>query len=126
MKRLLLFALVTPLLGGCIWNRAKVNDAEVAARAAAIVPGKTHAEELPKLMGTVPSSVIPLKDGRTVYAFSYGDAKTEGFTLLLFTLSKTNSAFSAVYVFTDMKGVVRHVEASPAPETAWEAWPFGE
>ena len=126
MKGLLSIALAAPLLGGCIWNRAKVNDAGVAARAEAIVPGVTRAEELPGLMGTVPSSVIPLKDGRVVYAFSYGDAKTEGFTLILFTLSKTNSAFSAVYVFTDAAGVVRRVEASPAPVTDWETWPFGE
>ncbi len=125
MKRLLLLTAALPLLGGCIWNRALVNDAGVAARAEAIVPGQTRAEELPGIMGRVPTSVIPLRDGRLIYAFSYGDAKTEGFTLILFTLSKTNSAFSAVYVFTDEAGVVRHVEASPAPETAWETWPFG-
>lgn len=128
MKRVLILALaVAPLLGGCIWTRAKVNDAAVRERAAAIVPGKTRAKELPRLMGAMPSAVIPLKDGGRVYSFAYGDAKTEGFTLILVTLSKTNSHFSSVYVLTDAEGIVRSVQASPEPEDlAWETWPFGE
>ena len=112
--------------GGCIWNRAKVNDAGVAARAAAIVPGETRVEALPALMGCEPSAIVPLRDGRVVHVFGYGDAKTEGFTLLLVTFTKTNSAFSAVYVFADAEGVVRRVSAAPAPGVAWETWPFGE
>lgn len=118
---------VLPLLGGCIWTRAKVNDASVRERAARIVPGKTRAEALPRLMGAMPSAVIPLKDGHTVYSFAYGDAKTEGFTLILLTLTKTNAHFSAVYALVDAEGVVQRVQASPEPETLeWETWPFGE
>lgn len=128
MRRTLLWALAAvPLLGGCLWTRAKVNDGSVRERAAAIVPGRTRAEELPRLLGAMPSAVIPLRDGRTVYSFAYGDAKTEGFTLILLTLSKTNSHFSAVYALVDADGVVQSVQASPEPEAlAWETWPFGE
>lgn len=127
LRRWMVLLAIAPLLGGCIWTRAKVNDASVRERAARIVPGKTQAAELPRLMGAMPSAVIPLKDGRTVYSFAYGDAKTEGFTLILLTLTKTNAHLSAVYALVDAAGVVQRVQASPEPETlAWETWPFGE
>ncbi len=113
------------LFSGCIWNRAKVNDANVVHRAATIVIGETHASELPQLMGTAPTSMIPLRDGRIVYVFAYGDAKTEGFTLVLFTMTKTNSVFSAIYVLTDANGIVQGIHRSPELEPEWETWPFG-
>ncbi len=113
-------------LSGCIWNRTKVNDAAVRERAQGVTIGVTHASELPRLMGTTPSSVIPLRDGRMVHVFSYGDAKTEGLSLLIITLTKTNSYFTAVYVLTDTKGIVRGVHTSPEQELDWEMWPFGE
>lgn len=124
-RRIAVLAALAMAAGGCIWNRARVNDAAVAERAAGIVPGETRAEELPGILGAAPSAVIPLRDGRMVYAFSYGDAKTEGVSLILVTLTKTNSSFSAVYVFVDGEGVVRAVERSPAPAPRWETWPFG-
>ena len=104
MRRIFLMAALALLAGGCIWNRAKVNDASVAERVAQVVPGKTRAADLPR----------------------YGDAKTEGFSLILLTLTKTNSAFASVYVLADAQGVVRRVQATPPPEVAWETWPFGE
>ncbi|MGN0886325.1 MAG: hypothetical protein ACI4RT_04925 [Candidatus Spyradenecus sp.] len=110
---------------GCIWTRAKVNDAAVCERAKAIVPGQTRAEQLPAVLGVVPSSVIPLKDGRQVLVFAYGDAKTEGVSLIVVTFTKTNSAFSAVYVLVNAQGVVERVQTAPQQELAWETWPFG-
>ncbi len=123
--RSLLIALALLSLNGCIWNRTKINDAAVRDRARTIVLGKTHAEQLPKIMGIAPSSMIPLRDGRTVYVFAYGDAKTEGLSLLLVTLTKTNSIFTAVYVVTDAKGIVRNIYRSPELDAEWETWPFG-
>lgn len=102
-----------------------MNDSIVCERAEDIVPGKTRAEQLPALLGVVPSSVIPLRDGRQVLVFAYGDAKTEGFSLILVTFTKTNSAFSAVYVLVDGEGVVQQVQLAPRQEIAWETWPFG-
>lgn len=121
-----LLAGVLACTSGCIWTRAKVNDAAVRERAAAIQIGKTRAEQLPTLLGVVPSAVIPLKDGRQVLVFAYGDAKTEGLSLVVVTFTKTNSAFSAVYVLVDAEGVVRQVQTAPRQEIAWETWPFGE
>ena len=119
MNCVLLFA------NGCIWTRAKVNDAAVCERAKAIVPWKTRTEQLPALLGVVPSTIIPLRDGRQVLVFAYGDAKTEGISLMVVTLTKTNSAFSAVYVLVDAQGVVERVQTAPQRELAWETWPFG-
>ncbi len=113
------------MLSGCIWNRAKVNDAAVNVRSEGVIIGQTHASELPKIMGTTPSSIIPLRDGRMVYVFAYGDAKTEGLSLILFTLTKTNSVFTAVYMLVDTKGIVQGIYRSPDLEPEWEMWPFG-
>ena len=120
-----LLGVVLAFANGCIWTRAKVNDAAVCERAKAIVPGKTRAEQLPTVLGVVPSAVIPLKDGRQVLVFAYGDAKTEGVSLIVVTFTKTNSAFSAVYVLVNAQGVVERVQTAPQQELAWEAWPFG-
>lgn len=126
MRHILTLVLLATLAGGCIWNRAKVNDASVAARVSRVAPGKTHASELPGLLGAEPTAVIPLRDGQTLYGWAYGDAKTEGLSLILVTLTKTNSAFASVYVLADAQGVVRRVQATPPPEVTWETWPFGE
>lgn len=122
---LALISLTLAFANGCIWTRAKMNDAAVCDRAAAIMPGETRADQLPALLGVVPSSVIPLRDGRQVLVFAYGDAKTEGISLILVTFTKTNSAFSAVYVLVDAEGVVQQVQLAPQQEVAWETWPFG-
>ena len=124
--RLLLIPMLALLCSGCIWNRAKINDTAVAVRAASVRPGVTRAEDLPTLLGAVPSAVIPMRDGRTLYTFAYGDAKTEGLSLLLLTMTKTNSCFSAVYVMTDANGVVERVQCPPKEELPWETWPFGD
>lgn len=126
MRRIFLMAALALVAGGCIWNRAKVNDASVAERVAQVVPGKTRAADLPRILGAEPTAVIPLREGQVLYGWAYGDAKTEGFSLILLTLTKTNSAFASVYVLADAQGVVRRVQATPPPEVAWETWPFGE
>lgn len=123
--RLALLGVVLAFAPGCIWTRAKVNNAAVRERAGVIVPGQTRAEQLSALLGVVPSAVVPLKDGRQVLVFAYGDAKTEGLSLIVVTFTKTNSAFSAVYVLVNAEGVVEQVQTAPQQELAWETWPFG-
>ncbi|MEG1480170.1 MAG: hypothetical protein RSD41_04110 [Kiritimatiellia bacterium] len=120
---LLALLIVAP---GCIWTRGKINDVAVRTRTANIVLGQTRADTLPKLFGTMPTAIIPLKDGRVVYSFAYGDAKTEGFSLILVTFTKTNSYFSAVYALADANGIVQAVHSAPQQEVEWETWPFGD
>lgn len=124
---LLPLLLVLPiLLGGCIWNRTRVNDPTIRDRAAAVVPGKTTAAELSRILGAMPGATVPLSDGRTLCSFGYGDAKTEGLSLLIVTLTRTNSYFSAIYAVIGADGVVESIHTSPKEEDLpWEFWPFG-
>lgn len=114
------------LLGGCIWNRTRVNDPTIRHRTDAVVPGKTKASELSAILGAMPGATVPLGDGRTLCSFGYGDAKTEGLSLLLVTLTRTNSYFSAIYAVISADGVVESIHTSPKEEELpWEFWPFG-
>lgn len=124
---LLPLLLVLPiLLGGCIWNRTRVNDPTIRDRAAAVVPGKTTAAELSRILGAMPGATVPLSDGRTLCSFGYGDAKTEGLSLLIVTLTRTNSYFSAIYAVIGADGIVESIHTSPKEEDLpWEFWPFG-
>lgn len=114
------------IFGGCIWNRTRVNDPTIRDRVSAVIPGKTTAPELTRLLKAMPGATIPLNDGRTLCSFGYGDAKTEGFTLILFTLTRTNSYFSSVYAVISADGTVESIHTSPEEEELpWEFWPFG-
>ena len=78
------------LLGACTFARQKINVEGFHEKAEQIVPGKTKAADLSKILGSPPNAVLPLKDGKKVYVYTFGEGKTAGLTLILFNVSKTN------------------------------------
>ena len=117
---------LTILLSGCIWSRARINDPAIVERAKAIRPGITKAVDLPSILKAQPTR--ERTDGKSVtYEYSYSDAKSETFTLILVTFSRTEDVTETLYVETDAAtGLVTRVPKLPPHESEWRCWPFDD
>lgn len=112
------------LNSGCIWSRVKVNDTNMASKALSIRPGETKANELIRNMGQPPSSIIPLKNGKTVYVYNSSESKKKGFNLIIIAISKTNVRSDSTYFLINAEGVVEKVSSAKPGELPWEWWAF--
>ena len=118
--------LAIALCSGCIWSRARINDPAIVGRAAAIRPGVTKVAELPTLLKAQPTR--QRAEGRTVtYEYSYSDTKSETFTIILLSFSRTEDVTETLYVETDAAtGLVTRVPKLTRHEPEWRCWPFGD
>jgi hypothetical protein len=111
---------------GCTWSRTRVNDPDFRTKAASVVPGKTTARELIQTLGT-PINWVELPGGNHMYAYSYGDSKTEGLTLLVVNILKTNVGLDSAFFLLDDKDVVREKYiGTNSEDLPWEWWAFGD
>ena len=117
---------VIALLSGCIWSRARINDPAIVERAKAIRPGVTKAVDLPTILEVQPTR--QRSEGKSVtYEYSYSDAKSETFSLILVTFSRTEDVTETLYVETDAAtGLVTRVPKLASREPEWRCWPFGD
>ena len=117
---------LTILLSGCIWSRARINDPAIVERAKAIRPGVTKAVDLPTILKAQPTR--ERADGNSVtYEYSYSDARSETFTLILVTFSRTEDVTETLYVETDKAtGLVTRVPKLASHEPEWRCWPFDD
>ena len=116
------------LLGasGCMWNKTVVNDSEFLSKAETIVVGQTKVQQLPEILGTTPLTWIETGDGRQVFVYLYGVSKTEGFNLIIFGISKTNTRIDAAYFVIDGAGLVSNkFVGTNSADVPWEFWAFG-
>ena len=113
-------------VSGCIWSRARINDPAIVERARAIRPGVTRAADLPSLLKAQPTR--QRTDGTTViYEYSYSDAKTETFTLILLSFSRTEDVTETLSVEADAAtGLVTRVPKLVTREPEWRCWPFDD
>lgn len=119
-------ALQAAFVEGCMWSRARLNDPEIVERASAIVPGVTKASDLSRLLQTQPTRMQKAGNVR-IYEYSYSDSKSEVFTLIIVTFSRTESVTETLYVETDAEtGVVTRVPRQKRHEPEWRFWPFGD
>lgn len=119
-------AALTALMEGCMWSRARLNDPEIVERASAIVPGVTKVSDLSGLLRAQPTRMHKAGDN-LVYEYSYSDAKTKVFTLILLSFSRTESVTETLYIEADAKsGVVTRVPRQKRHEPEWRFWPFGD
>jgi hypothetical protein len=131
MKRrsLVVAALVGALavaLGACSFNRAQINQADLAKRVSGVVPGQTTVAELEAMAGGPPTSITPIGNKR-LYAYTFGDAKTAGLTLLILNISKTNSGIDTALFLIDENGVVESAGVGKNSEDLpWQWWAFGD
>jgi len=113
------------VLGGCSFNRAQINQADLAKRVSGVVPGQTTAAELESMAGGPPTSITPIGNKR-LYAYTFGDAKTAALSLLIVNISKTNSGIDTALFLIDENGVVESAGVGKNSEDLpWQWWAFG-
>lgn len=129
MKSLLKMTVVAALVSasaGCMWSRMRMNDPEIVNRARAITPGRTKIADLPRILGAQPTRKRTVGDAVT-YEYSYSDAKTKSFSLILISWSRTENVTETLYVEADARtGLVTAVPRLDHHEPEWRLWPFGD
>ncbi len=118
---------VTLCLGACTFARAKINAEDIYEKVGSVQIGKTKAADLERIIGSPPNSIIPLQGGREVQIYNFGDSKTNGLTLIVLNISKTNLRFDSAYFFIDTNGVVERKSVSNySSDVPWQWWAFGD
>ena len=114
------------LLQGCMWNRMRINDPDIAQRAAEIKVGETCGADVPRILGAQPTMRMPGKD-RLMYGYTYGDGKTGGLMLILFNFTRTSTVAETLYVEVNSEtDIVTGLYIPPERELSWRFWPFGD
>ena len=124
--RTMMAGLLAVLISGCMWSRHRMNDPEIVHRAASIRPGVTTVQDLPRLLGAQPTR--RRAEGKLVtYEYSFADSKSETFSIVVLTFSRTENVTETLYVETDAEtGKVVRVPRLISREPEWRCWPFGE
>ena len=127
MKKLgKMIVLLAVLLQGCMWNRMRINNPDIAQRAAAIKVGETRGVDVPRILDAQPTMRMPGKD-RIMYGYTYGDGKTGGLMLILFNFTRTSTVAETLYVEVNAANdVVSGLYIPPTRELPWRFWPFGD
>jgi hypothetical protein len=119
-------AAVVIALGGCTWGRQQINQADLENRVAGVVPGQTTAAELEKLAGGPPTSITPIGQ-KQLYAYTFGDSKSEALTLLIVNIGKTNTGLDTALFLIDENGIVESSRVGTnSKDLPWEWWAFGD
>lgn len=126
MRISLAAAVVVMALGGCTWGRQQINQADLERRVAGVVPGQTTVAELEQMAGGPPTSITPIGQ-KQLYAYTYGDSKSEALTLLIINIGKTNTGLDTALFLIDQNGVVESARVGTNSEDLpWEWWAFGD
>ena len=113
-------------LGACTFSRDQVNQSDMPSRMAGVVPGQTTLAELEAMAGGTATSITPIGDKR-LYAYTFGDAKTAGLTLILLNISKTNAGFDTALFLVDENNIVEWAGVGRNSEDLpWQWWAFGD
>ncbi len=111
---------------GCSFGRAQLNMKRFQQTLPTIELGVTHVSVVEQAVGPA-NSITPVGD-HLVYSWIYSDSKTQGLTLILLNISKTNTGFDVAHVrvraadFT-IEGVSLGKNSA---EVDWEWWAFGD
>jgi hypothetical protein len=115
------------LASGCSWSRQRINVQGFHQKAEQVVPGETRAMELEVIFGTPAARVQELSGGEKMHVYSFGEAKTNGLTLILVNISRTNMGVDSGYFIEDSSGVIREkMISNNSRDLPWEWWAFGE
>ena len=126
MRIALAAAVVVMALGGCSWGRQQINQADLERRVAGVVPGQTTAAELEQMAGGPPTSITPIGQ-KLLYAYTYGDSKSEALTLLIINIGKTHTGLDTALFLIDENGVVESSRVgTTSQDLPWEWWAFGD
>jgi hypothetical protein len=121
-----LTAVVVMALGGCSWGRQQINQADLETRVARVVPGQTTVAELEELAGGPPTSITPIGQ-KQLYAYTFGDSKSEALTLIIVNIGKTNTGLDTALFLIDENGIVESSRVGTnSKDLPWEWWAFGD
>jgi hypothetical protein len=114
------------VIAGCTFNRTQINQADLERRVSAVVPGQTTLAELEAMAGGPATSITPIGDKR-LYAYTFGDSKTAGLTLILLNISKTNAAIDTALFLVNQDNVVEWAGVGQnSKDVPWQWWAFGD
>ena len=114
-------------VSGCLWRRARTNIADLHQRIGKGETGRTTTDELISILGSPPNNVFAIEGGRTVYLYTFGDSKTEGFNLILIEITKSNIGTDSAIFIADQSGVISEMFVSNnSQDLPWEFWAFGD
>ena len=123
----LLVALLALGIEGCTFSRAQINAADLEQRVANVVPGTTRIEEVERMIGGPATSITPVGTDHLLYAWTFGDSKTAGLTLIFINIMKTNSGIDTALFLVDEGGVVEEAKIGQNhKEVGWQWWAFGD
>ena len=112
---------------GCTFSRQRINTVNFHEKVQQVVEGQTTADELAATLGSPPQSVLYTDNGKRIYVYSFGDAKTAGLTLIVFNSLKTNMGLDGAMFLIDQNGVVEEfIVSNHSQDIPWEWWAFDE
>lgn len=127
MRTLLLAGLLAFLTTGCLWARGHINQPDFYERAASIENGVSTEDDVLDALGSYPGTVRELKSGKTLWAYIFGDSKTEGFNMFIVNFQKSNIGIDTALFKFDENGVLeKHWISQNSENLEWETWPFGD
>lgn len=113
-------------LGACSWNREQINQADLERRVAGVVPGQTTAAQLEEMAGGPPTSITPIGD-KQLFAYTYGDVKSNALNLLIINIGKSNTGIDTALFLIDENGIVEFARVGQnSKDLPWEWWAFGD
>ena len=128
MKVRMIVVLVAAVLAtsGCSFGRAQLNMKRFQQTLPTIEPGVTHISVVEQAVGPA-TSITPVGD-YLVYSWVYSDSKTQGLTLILLNISKTNTGFDVAHVRVRAADfIIEGVKLGKnSTEVDWEWWAFGD
>ena len=115
---------------GCFFSRSKVDKALDRDKLDEIMVGESNKEDVARLLGAPTDIIFNNKelDPLNVFAYEYiyKLEKTTGFTIILLTLTNSDTKRDHVLVFFDANGIVTGVGSRFEAEDAEYDLPFGD
>ena len=119
-------SLLAPAFAGCSMQRQRINIENAFTRIDRVKTGQTRVEELPAILGTAPSNVVPIAPDKQGHIYAFGDSKSFMLGIILLNFQKTNTGIDNAVFVVDRNGVVEKViHSSYSKGLSWEFWPFG-
>jgi len=127
MRTVVIATVLAALTVGCTWARGRINTPDFHNKVAAIEVGVSTQEDVLDAVGSYPGTVRQLKSGKEIWAYIFGDSKTEGFSLIIVGWQKSNIGIDTALFKFDENGVLeRQWVSNNSQDLEWEMWPYGD
>ena len=132
-RSLVTLSLMAPLLFGCSFSRHRINDTAIGEKVRAAQAdgslqfGTTTPEDVIRIVGSDPHTVLALPGGGRLLGFTYGQTKFQGFTSIILNITKSNTGLDTALFFFDENGrLFKHYGSTHSKDLRFEWWAFGD